>query len=214
MPRKNLLEFAGKPMIAHAIETCQRSASIKRVYVSTEDEEIASVSQQFGAEVPFLRPKSLADDFTTIVKVMGHFLRELDERGCTVQNACCVFACTPLLRAETIDKTFEMFVESDFGFAYPVVQYSHPIQRSMRMARDGGMSYLFPENELTRTQDLEATYHDAGQFYWGEKDRWISSERIHSSGLGIEVEALSTVDIDTMGDLSLAQRLYGQKGSL
>jgi pseudaminic acid cytidylyltransferase len=205
IPKKNIWPFCGKPMIAYAIETALASKNIEKVIVSTDSEEIANVAEEHGAEIPFLRPENLSDHHTPTAPVIAHAVAELQKSGQAVENACCIYPCTPLLTADCLDDLYEKMLAGDHLFAYPVVLYSHPIQRAMRMSPEGKMSLFQPEHELTRTQDLEPAFHDAGQFYWGKAVAWLSGKKMHTDGIGVQVSSRMVVDIDHVEDIERAE---------
>lgn len=205
IPRKNINSFCGRPMIAWAIDLAKSSGLFEHVIVSTEDSEIANVSRDWGAEVPFQRPSNLADDFTPTVPVMSHAVRQCMKVGWNAEYYCCIYPCTPLLRAEDLTSAYSYISKKNVDFAYPVTKFHHPIQRAMRMTKIGEMEFLSPENELERTQDFEDCFHDAGQFYWGKKNAWLENKRMHTGGLGLELPNWRIVDIDTAADWRRAE---------
>lgn len=208
IPRKNIKDFAGKPMIAHAITRAMASDLFDHIVVSTDDQEIMEIARQWGAEVPFTRPPSLADDHTPTVPVIAHAVAECHALGWPVEYACCIYPCAPFLMAEDLVASLDLARETNADFVYPVTQYAHPIQRAMRRMTNGEMQFLSPENEMTRTQDLEKTYHDAGQFYWGKADAWLAQKRMHTAGLGHSIPGWRVVDIDTEDDWKRAELIY------
>jgi pseudaminic acid cytidylyltransferase len=207
IPKKNIKLFLGKHMIAYPIETALSSKNIEKVIVSTDSEEIANIAIEFGAKVPFIRPKELSDDFTPTVPVIAHAIRELIDLDWDIDNVCCIYPCTPLLKSKDLDLLHEKMVKGKYPFAYPVVSYSHPIQRALRMRSDGKMSFFYPKHELTRTQDLEESYHDTGQFYWGSKIAWLQNKKMHTDGLGVKISKWGAVDIDNVDDWKFAELL-------
>jgi pseudaminic acid cytidylyltransferase len=208
IPRKNIKEFCGQPMIAWAIATALKSAIFEHVVVSTDDEEIADVACRFGATTPFTRPLNLSDDLTPTVPVIAHAVNACIDNGWKVEYACCIYPCTPFLQADDLTSSFELMQKSDASFVYPVTEYAHPIQRAMRQLESGQMQFLAPENELIRTQDLEKTYHDAGQFYWGTASAWLKNKRMHTDGVGMIIPGWRVVDIDSMDDWRRADEIY------
>ena len=209
IPRKNIIDFNGLPMIAYPISAALNAENIDHVYVSTDDHEIASIASSFGAQVPFQRPSFLCDDFTPTKPVITHSILELHKIGIFPAHICCLYPCTPLLNSTLLDKLYRVHVGSDSPFTYPVLRYSHPIQRAMTMTSSGKMEMSFPEFELSRTQDLPPRFHDAGQFYWGSSSGWLAEDsRMHSDSLGVEISASSVVDIDNFDDLELAKLMH------
>ena len=205
IPRKNIKQFAGMPMIAHAITAAKASGLFDHVIVSTDDKEIAEIARQWGAETPFGRPANLADDHTPTVSVIAHGVRACQDLGWAVDYACCIYPCSPFLVADDLAASLKVAKAEGADFIYPVVEYPHPIQRAMRRLSSGGMQFLSSEFELTRTQDLEKTYHDAGQFYWGKANAWLEHKKMHTEGLGYPIPNWRVVDIDTDDDWKRAE---------
>lgn len=208
IPRKNLREFCGVPMVVRAIEMARESALFDRIVVSTDDKEIAALAKQAGGEVPFLRPEDLSNDQAGTVPVIAHAILEMARMGCEADQACCIYPCTPFLLPSDLNDAFRELMATGTDFVYPVVEYPHPTFRAMRRSSDGRMSFVFPEFEMARTQDLEQTYHDAGQFYWGKASAWVSQKRMHTAGIGMVVPAWRFVDIDTDDDWRRAELMF------
>jgi pseudaminic acid cytidylyltransferase len=208
IPRKNIRSFCGIPMIARAVQTALASGLFEHVVVSSDDAEIAQIATQAGALVPFVRPPELSDDQTATVPVIAHAVSHCIDQGWAVTHACCIYPCTPLLSGSDMARALDLALQADADFVYPVVEYAHPIQRAMRRQANGHMSFIQGEHELTRTQDLEKTFHDAGQFYWGKSAAWLALKRMHSSGLGLVVPHWRTVDIDTEEDFKRAELIF------
>ena len=173
IPRKNIRDFCGKPMIAWAIETAKKSGLFEHIIVSTDDDEISSISRSWGAETPFVRPFDLADDITPTVPVIAHAVKACIDFGWDADYYCCIYPCAPFLQTTELASALELVKSKDADFVFPVTKYAHPIQRAMRMLPNGKMQFISSDYELTRTQDLEDSYHDAGQFYWGKSKAWI-----------------------------------------
>jgi pseudaminic acid cytidylyltransferase len=208
IPGKNLKSFCGKPMIAWAIGYALESKIFDKVIVSTDDERIAQAARAAGAETPFLRPATLADDMTPTVPVVAHAVEACQAMGWDIEYVCCIYPCVPFLQISDLVNAFALMQESDALYAYPVTDYAHPIQRAMRRLPNGHMQLFQPEHELTRTQDLERCYHDTGQFYWGKASAWKARMRMHTAGVGMPVPNWRVVDIDSPDDWKRAELLY------
>lgn len=195
-------------MIARTIATALQSGLFERVVVSTDDAEIAEISRQAGAQVPFTRPLNLADDLTPTVPVIAHALQACNLLEWQVSHACCIYPCVPLLAIGDIAAALEMALDTDADFVYPVTDYAHPIQRAMRRSESGKMSLYSPQFEMTRTQDLEKSFHDAGQFYWGKASAWLEHKKMHTTGLGMPIPHWRVVDIDSEDDWRRAELLF------
>lgn len=195
-------------MIAWAIETARQSNLFDHILVSTDNDEICQIAGDWGAEVPFKRPEELADDITPTVRVIAHAVREVNANGWGVEYACCIYPCSPLMCSEDLKKSFELMVARNANFVYPVTEYPHPIQRAMRRLPDDKMKFYSPQYELARTQDLETSYHDAGQFYWGTASAWLEEKKMHTDGIGMVVPKWKVVDIDTEADWIRATHIH------
>jgi pseudaminic acid cytidylyltransferase len=207
IPRKNIRPFAGKPMIAYAIEAAQRSALFDRIVVSTDDDEIATAAAAFGAEVPFRRPPELADDHTPTVPVVAHAILAGEASGARADQVCCIYPGVPFLQEEDLRAALRVLEEGG-DYAFPVVPFPSAIQRALRRDADGTTRPFYPEHAATRTQDLPAAFHDAGQFYWGRASAWLAGLNIHLHGRTIVLPPWRVVDIDTPEDWERAELLY------
>jgi pseudaminic acid cytidylyltransferase len=208
IPRKNIKQFSGKPMIAWAISIALESNLFDEVVVSTDDDEIANVARSWGAKTPFVRPANLADDLTPTVPVVAHAVSTCSNLGWGVEYACCIYPCVPFLQVSDLVDALNMLLDCNADFVYPVTEYAHPVQRSMRRLSSGKMQFYSPEFELTRTQDLEKSYHDAGQFYWGTLPAWLEHKKMHTDGLGMPIPNWRVVDIDSEDDWIRAARSF------
>ena len=185
IPRKNIKRFCGKPMLAWAIENAINSECFDKVIVTSDDNEILNVAQSHGADIPFIRPKKLSDDITPTVPVIAHAVEKCIEIGWNIKRVCCIYPCSPFVQPDDIRKTYNLMNDVKSNYVYPVGEYPHPIQRAMKRNNDGKMIFIVPENELKRTQDFEITYHDLGQFYWGERQAWLDHKKMHTDGVGM-----------------------------
>ncbi|WP_248742916.1 MULTISPECIES: pseudaminic acid cytidylyltransferase [unclassified Pseudomonas] len=206
IPRKNLKPFDGVPMIARSIRTALDSGLFDQVVVSTDDEEIAELAQVHGAQVPFLRPAELADDFTGTSAVIVHALQQLP----TFDYACCVYATAPLLQARFLRQGLELLEQHpDKSFAFSVTDFGFPVQRALTLDGQGALTALYPEFRNTRSQDLPAAFQDAGQFYWGRGEAWLRGEILYSpASLPVILPRHLVQDIDTAEDWKRAEYLY------
>lgn len=206
IPRKNLLPFDGVPMIVRSIRTALESGLFDQVVVSTDDAEIADVARAHGAQVPFLRPADLADDFTGTAAVIVHALQQLP----AYDYACCVYATAPLLQARYLRQGIELLEQHlDKSFAFSVCSFGFPVQRALTLDGQGALSALYPEFRNTRSQDLPEAFQDAGQFYWGRTEAWLRGEVLYSpASLPVILPRHLVQDIDTLEDWKRAEYLY------
>jgi pseudaminic acid cytidylyltransferase len=169
IPRKNIKDFLGEPIISLVIKKLISSKIFDKIIVSTDDNEIANISIASGVDRIIYRPYNLSNDHATTVPVISHAVSTLNSEGCFPDYVCCVYPCAPFVDLVDLANGFEIVKSSDVSYVYPVTEYSHPIQRALRIKRNGSLEFVNPEHELTRTQDLEKTFHDTGQFYWGKE---------------------------------------------
>lgn len=211
IPRKNIKDFCGKPMIAWSIEAALRSECFDDIVVSTDDEEIAEVARRYGASVPFMRPKELADDYTGTTAVVAHALTALEGTGTAVDLACCIYATAPLLQTRYILEGLTALNDrQELLYAFSGTAYSFPIQRALRVhSTDHTVSMFNSEHMNTRSQDLEPAFHDAGQFYWGRNRAWLTQTAIYSSSSAmVQIPHYLVQDIDTPEDWTRAEMLF------
>ena len=209
IPRKNIRMFCGKPIIAYSISAAQQTGLFDQVVVSTDDDEIASVAREFGATTPFVRPKELADDFTGTNAVVKHAVAWFNAQSNDVTHACCLYATAPLLQARFITEGYEALSRSNAAFAFSVTSYAFPIQRALRVTPEGRVDAIYPEHRMTRSQDLEHAYHDAGQFYWGTARAFLEDLPVFAPhSIGVILPRHLVQDIDTLEDWDQAELMY------
>ena len=208
IPGKNIKEFCGKPMIAHAIQAAKDSVLFEHIIVSTDDHEVSRVAKEHGADVPFMRPIDLADDFTPTVPVIRHAIKECDKLGWNVEVACCIYPTVPLIDINDLREALNLLINNKADYSFPITEFPSTIQRALKKGTSGKMEPFYPQYEKTRTQDLEIAYHDAGQFYWGTTNAWLYKDNIYSNGVGFKIPNWKVVDIDTFSDWERAEILY------
>lgn len=209
IPRKNIRLFAGKPIIAWSIEAAIDSGLFDRIVVSTDDTEIADVAKQHRAEIPFLRPKELADDFTGTNDVVKHAIRWFNEQGQTIDYACCIYATAPFVQAHYLREGFDKLVSRGKSFAFSVTTFAFPVQRALRINSDGCVEAIWPENIFKHSRDLEEAYHDAGQFYWGGAAAFLEDVVTFSpASVPVVLPRHLVQDIDTLEDWKRAELMF------
>lgn len=209
IPRKNIRPFLGKPIIHYSIEAALGSGEFDRVIVSTDDEEIAEVARAGGAETPFLRPAHLSDDFATTMDVIRHTLDVTDSAASPVEAICCVYATAPFVTGHDLSEAGNLFGTSGAAFVFSATEFPFPVQRGFTLDQAGGVELLHPEHADTRSQDLPAAYHDAGQFYWCRADAIREDKAIFAShSRPYLLERSRVQDIDTPDDWAYAELLY------
>jgi N-acylneuraminate cytidylyltransferase len=208
IPRKNIKEFCGQPMISYAITAAKESGLFERIIVSTDDEEIACIANKWGAETPFYRPVELANDYTATTPVIAHAIEACQNLGWKFDNVCCIYPCVPFIKIADLVGALALMHNSRLDYCFPVTEYPSSIQRALKLLNNCKIKPFYPEFEITRTQDLEPAYYDAGQFYWGASDLWLTNPNIHKSALGFSIPNWRVVDIDTAHDWKRAELLY------
>ena len=210
IPRKNIKTFLGKPIIAYVIELAIRTNLFDVVMVSTDDDEIASISKMYGAQVPFLRSSDSASDFASTEDVILEVLSEYKNSHNVSFNSCCCFYPTGVLaKIEDVSKGYNLLISTSADVVFPVVSFHFPIWRGVRRNEQGETSPLWPEYSEYRSQDLEKTYHDAGQWYWVNVDSFKKTKKLYSENiLTTELDGLQVQDIDEETDWKLAELKY------
>lgn len=208
IPRKNIKPFMGTPIIAYSIEAALNSGVFDEVMVSTDDEEIAGVARQYGASVPFLRSAETSNDYATTVDVLLEVLNKYKEQGKVFDTICCLYSTAPFVTSERLKEASSQ-ISDTVDACFTIVQYSYPIQRSLRINEDNCVEMKFPEHLKSRTQDLEKVYHDAGQFYFVKTDSLINEKTVWCKRTApLILSELEVQDLDTLTDWQLAEMKY------
>ncbi len=206
IPKKNIKEFCGKPIIAYSIEAALKSGSFEDVMVSTDDEEIKMISESYGASVPFLRSEATSNDYATTADVLTEVLGDFKKMGRYFDSFACIYPTAPFVTADRIAEAMRILEDSDSVLS--VVRFSFPPQRAF-VIRNGNVKFQYPEFERTRSQDLEPIYHDCGQFYMCKSDKFLEH---HSLILPVTKAYIlpeeEVQDIDTMSDWEIAEAKY------
>lgn len=209
IPRKNIKDFCGKPMIAWSIEAALKSNCFDSVIVSTDDEEIADVSMSCGASVPFLRPVHLSDDYTPTIPVIQHAIQHLQKTGVDVGYVCCLYATAPFVSAVDLADGLNLIKKNQCDYVFTVTSYAFPIQRAIKLNSAGGIEMFQPDQFNVRSQDLEEAFHDAGQFYWGASSSWLEGKKIFSpNSKPLLLPRHRVQDIDSMEDWTRAELMF------
>lgn len=208
IPRKNIKEFCGKPILAYSVEAAIQSGVFDTVMVSTDDREIADIAVKYGAEVPFFRSEKTADDFATTTDVLFEVLDEYEKRGEHFEVGCCIYPTAPFVTGGKLREGMEALTNSGADTLIPVVPFSYPPQRAM-VIRDGQLLFHQPEYLVSRSQDLETHYHDAGQFYLFYTENYRKNGNLLLGKiLPLVVSELEVQDIDNLADWEIAEMKY------
>lgn len=208
IPRKNIRDFAGKPIICHAIKAAIDSKLFDEVMVSSNDEEILEISKKTGAVIPFVRSEKNSDDFSTTDDVILEVIKTYNDMGKNFDLVCCIYPTAALITAERLQEGKDLLIKNNYDLVFPVLKYRHPIQRAIE-SDNGRIKFTFPEFENSRTQDLKTNYHDSGQFYWFTTHGLLEGRKIFTSNTGfIELSELEAQDIDSESDWQIAELKY------
>ncbi|WP_297963028.1 pseudaminic acid cytidylyltransferase [uncultured Anaerovibrio sp.] len=209
IPKKNIKDFCGKPIIAYSIEAALESNLFEEVMVSTDSEEIAEVAKRYGAKIPFMRSEKNSDDFATTADVLQEVISEYEKLGQHYDYMCCIYPTAPFVTGAKLKQAYQVFVESKADILEPVVNFSFPPQRAF-VIREGKLVYRYPECASMRSQDLENWYHDAGQFYFHNVEIFMKglSAGEQMKIVPFELPETEVQDIDNMVDWQLAEMKY------
>jgi pseudaminic acid cytidylyltransferase len=209
IPGKNIKDFCGKPIIAWSIEAAKASGLFEHVLVSTDDAEIAKVALAWGAEVPFVRPAEIANDYAGTTEVIAHATQWALDQGWPLSAVCCIYATAPFIQIGDLKQGLQLLQSGNWSYAFTVTEFASPIFRSFQQLPDGGIEMFFPDKFPTRSQDLPEALHDAGQFYWGLPSAWIEGRRIYDKhSVPIIIPRWRVQDIDTPDDWLRAEVIH------
>lgn len=208
IPRKNIKDFCGKPILAYSVEAALASGLFDTVMVSTDDAEIAEIAEKFGAKVPFYRSERTANDYATTNDVLLEVLEEYEKRGENFEMACCIYPTAPFVTASKLQEASERLEESDADTLIPVVSFSYPPQRAM-VVKEGKLIFEYPQYLDSRSQDLEPHYHDVGQFYFFRTEAFKKNKKLMVGNiLPLVISELEVQDIDNETDWKIAEMKY------
>lgn len=213
IPRKNVREFAGKPIIAYSIECAMQSGLFERVIVSTDDDEVSRIAREYGAEVPFKRPPELSNDHADTTEVIAHAVSWLERSDAKPLAVCCIYATAPFIQGEDLAAALEVYESGQWEYVFSAAAYSYPVSRAFHKDSRGGLQMFFPEQFNTRSQDLPEALHDAGQFYWGRPSAWLNGVRVFDRGsTAVVIPSWRVQDIDTADDWKRAEQMMSLLG--
>lgn len=209
IPKKNIKYFLGKPIIAYSIEAALLSGLFDEVMVSTDDHEIAAIAKKHGASVPFYRSKKNSDDYATTIDVINEVIGEYKKISREFEFTCCIYPCAPLISKNKLEESFLKLISSNLDCVFPMVRFGFPIQRAIRIDANDLIKMVQPEFMQTRSQDLEVSYHDAGQFYFFKTLEILKNNKLWTENTGfIELTEIESQDIDNLVDWNLAELKY------
>lgn len=208
IPRKNIKDFCGKPIVAYSIEAALESGLFDEVMVSTDDEEIAEIARFYGAPVPFMRSKATSDDYATTADVIIEVLKEYEEHGCNFGLLCCIYPTAPFVSADELVKAWDI-IESGAPSVIPVTDFDFPPQRGFGISEDGNVFYAYPEYAFARSQDLPRMVHDCGRFFMARTEVFLAHGTAVVEGCrSLYIDPRFVQDIDVPQDWELAEMKY------
>ena len=208
IPRKNIKDFLGKPIIAYSIDAALKSQLFNEIMVSTDDEEIAEVARKYGAIVPFMRSKENANDTATTDDVLNEVVSNLIENGFRFENFCCIYPTSPLLSAQKLRTAYSKMINDRLNGIFGVTNFSYPIYRGL-LIENGLAKMIWPKNKQKRSQELPNVLHDSGQFYWNTKESFLKNKTLWTNNTGVlELSNLEVQDIDNETDWKIAELKY------
>jgi|TARA_B100001093_G_scaffold520214_1_gene613690 N-acylneuraminate cytidylyltransferase len=209
IPKKNIKNFLGKPIISYSVELAIKSNLFNKVIVSTDCDEIAEIAKSYGAEVPFKRPKAISDDFSTLNEVLKHAIDFIENDGFLYDYVCCIYATAPLIEIDDIRRGLELIDTKKWESVIAATNFSYPIFRSFEKDKKGGLKMVFPDHYSSRSQDLPEIFHDAGQFFWAKSEFLKKSPSgFNHNNTIIEIPNYRAQDIDTDEDWQRAELIY------
>lgn len=206
IPRKNIKNFCGKPIIAYSIEAAMTSQIFNTVMVSTDDEEIAQIAKQYGAAVPFLRSQENSDGYASTADVIIEVINEYQNLGIIFDNICCLYPTAPFVTSSNLREGHEMLYKNNFDSVFSVCTFSSPILRALKISSSKKIDMIWEENINKRSQDLQPTYYDAGQFYWLNTNSFLKDKKLFTNNSGGFIRPeMEVQDIDNYSDWKLAE---------
>jgi pseudaminic acid cytidylyltransferase len=206
--KKNIKTFYSKPMIYWAIKIIKESKLFDFICVSSDSNKILNIARKYGVKILIKRPNYLSSDKTPTKPVIIHAIENLKKMKIKFETVCCVYPCNPFMLSNDLKKAFKIYKENNSKFVFPVAEYSHPIQRALKINNKSEINSITFDNLNKRTQDLEKAYFDSGQFYFGSKSIWQSNKDPHNNGIPLIIPSWRAVDIDNLNDWKRAELLF------
>lgn len=206
--KKNIKLFYSKPMIYWAIKKIKESKLFDMICVSSDSDKILNIAKKYGVQILIKRPANLSDDMTPTKPVIIHAIDQFEKMNIKSKTICCVYPCNPFMLSKDLKKAFKIYKKNDSKFVFPIVEYSHPLQRALRVNNKFAIKCINHVNANKRTQDLEKAYFDSGQFYFGSKYIWCSNKNIHNNAIPLIIPSWRVVDIDDTNDWKRAELLF------
>lgn len=209
IPKKNIKAFLGRPVISYSINAALNTKLFDEIIVSTDDVEIATMAEKYGAKVPFYRSEKNSDDHATTAEVLTEVVDVLEKSGKIFDVACCIYPAAPLIKFENIIKGYQILRKENRDSVFPVIEFGSPIKRAFIREVEGKTSMIWPEYINSRSQDIDVTYHDAGHWYWFDVAVFKKKRQIFTENVGsLVLESIETQDINDLNDWKLAELKY------
>ena len=209
IPRKNIKLFLGQPIIAYSITAALESNLFDEVMVSTDSKEVAEIADRYGAKIPFFRSKKNSTDIASTIDVIIEVLEFYSKKGLNFEYGCCLYPTAPFTKKDLLVETYNSLIKENCNVVFPVVAYSHPVQRAFKIENDNRISLLDKKYQFTRTQDLETIYHDSGQFYWFNTKKLLFDKNFFNDNtVGYKIPEYEAQDIDNICDWKIAELKY------
>ena len=206
---KNIKIFKGKPIIYYSIKAAINADIFDKIIVSTDSKKIKKIANKFGAETPFTRPRFLSGNFVSTVEVVSHAVKWVEKNYKKPKYVCCIYPTAPLIMSSDLIKSYKRILSKKIDFVFSASKFTYPVQRGFYLNNNDSIKMINKKNYLKRSQDLEETYHDAGQFYWGHYLSWIKKKKIFDKNSSIQlIPRLRVQDIDNIEDWNIAEKLY------
>lgn len=207
LPRKNVLPFLGKPMLAYTIEAAQQAALFDDIVVSTEDDEIAGIAHEYGIKVD-KRPSDLASDQATVAHVCRELLMRRSDHGTHDRQMCVLYATAPLRTAQDIRATMALLDEPGCDFAIAATTFSHYPHQALQFTEDGRVEPMWPALCNVRGSDIGTLVAGNGSTYAVDVAAFLRHGEFYGPGMRAHLMPFArSVDIDTADDLMLAECL-------
>ena len=208
IPKKNIKNFLGKPIIAYSIENALNTGLFDEVMVSTDSEEVAEIAKKYGAKVPFLRSEKTSNDFAGLFEVVEEVIKKYQDLNIIFDNVCMILATAPFITIDMLEKTYNLLIDKKYDTVFPIVKFSYPIYRALEI-KNNKIHMIWSENLTKRSQDLPESFHDSGLFYWGNVSKIIEKNKLFTdNSYGYEISEKYSQDIDTNDDWEIAEIKY------
>lgn len=209
IPKKNIRDFAGRPIMGWSVDAARASGCFDRLIVSTDDAEIVTVAESLGLEVPFQRPSELANDHAGTIEVMAHAVAWAKSEGLELDAVACLYPAAPFMLSADLVSALDVLLAGDWAYVFPATEFPAPIHRAFEKSLQGNLSMFFPEHFPARSQDLPVALHDAGQFYWGRPQAWLNRvPMIGPESTALTIPRWRVQDIDTPEDWAEAEQRW------